>query len=197
MTGMLLQHDRHEAKMSTSISFLELRLEAGELIPVLGSGEIEDVLARALSQPFVRICMQDPEVVDFRVRCGTAELTDSGLDYSLWDEFQSRGASVRLFAWSTSIMRLMGGNSDAVRELLLERSSDWLEFSEGVFSKVEEAPARRALSTRLPSADSRVLIQFHVSPAYADEVLALLRRDSHSEIENEPADQTESGQGPE
>lgn len=60
MTDLLLQRDRHRARMSICISFLELRLEAGELIAVLGSGQTEDVLARALSQPFVRICMQRP-----------------------------------------------------------------------------------------------------------------------------------------
>lgn len=80
-------------------------------------------------------------------------------------------------------MRLMGGNSDAVRALLLERSSNWLEFGGGVFLNVDEAPARRALSTNLPSDDSRVFIQFHVPPAHADEVLALLRKEGNAEVE--------------
>jgi hypothetical protein len=168
--------------MSNSISFLELRLDAGDLFAVLGSGQCEDVLARAVSQPYVRICMRDPEVVRYRVRCGTVELTDRGLDYSPWDDFQHRGATTRLFAWSTSIMRWMGDNSEAIRELLLERDSVWLEVKDGVFSRIGEYPARQALFTGRQNDEPRVLIQFQVPLAHTDEMLAALRKNSDCEL---------------
>src|SRR5688572_12148837 len=132
--------------MSTFVSFLELRLEAGELLAVLGSGLSGEVLSRDVSQPYVRICMRDPEVVDCRVRYGTVELTDAGLDYSDWDEFQSRGASIRLFARSTSLARWIGRNPEVIKELLLERSITWFEFRNGLVSRVGESPARQALA---------------------------------------------------
>jgi hypothetical protein len=164
--------------MSTSVSFFELRLEAGDLQAVLGSGQCEDVLARDLSQPFIRICMRDSKNVSCRVRCGTVELTERGLDYSRWDDFQTRGASIRLFAWSTSVARQIGAQSEAVRRLLSESSSSWLEFSGGLLSAIEESQARRALSTSDPIDENRVYIQLQVPPARAEEILSILRRDS-------------------
>lgn len=170
--------------MNTFVSFLELRLEAGLLLAVLGSGRSGEVLSREISQPYMRICMRDAEVVNCRVRYGTVEQTDAGLDYSDWDEFQSRGASIRLFSWSTSLARWIGRNPEVIKELLLDRSTPWFEFNNGMVSRVGEASARQALASNQSIDDSRMFIEFHVPPAQVDEVLCLLGKnlDSASEI---------------
>jgi hypothetical protein len=122
--------------------------------------------------------MKDPDVVEFRVRCGTAELTENGLDYSKWDDFQYRGASLRLFAWSFPVARWFGGNGEVIRDLLLEHSPTWFEFKDGNVRRIDEAVAQQLLETGDPSEDGQMLIQFHVPLAHTNEVFSLLREEA-------------------
>ena len=161
--------------MDPSISFFELQLTCGDLAVVLGSGECETVLVREVSVPYMRICMRDPEVVDYRVRLGTAELTESGLEYGDWDDFQFRGSSIRLFSWSVSVARWMAENQRTVRDLLQRTQSTWLEYHKGVVSPLGEGVARQVLRT-FPPEDYRVLICVQIPQEDADEFFVLLAR---------------------
>ena len=166
--------------MEPSISFFELQLKGGELLGVLGSGGCNDVLARELPEPNVRICMKDPDVVDFRVRMGTAEVTEEGLKYGDWDTFQSRGASLRLFAWSIPVARWLSENEDAVRVVLHRNDVTWLEYDRDGVSGIDGEVAKQVLRTSSPE-ESRVLIKVQVPRMHVDELLTLLRQQGLAE----------------
>lgn len=161
--------------MDPSISFFELQLTHGDLAGVLGSGECDAVFAREVSAPHVRICMRDPEVVDYRVRLGTAEVTEDGLQYGDWDDFQFRGSSIRLFSWSLSVARWMAVNQRTVRVLLQRTQSTWFEYHEGVVSPLGAGVARQVLRTSPPE-ECHVLICVQIPQADADEFFVLLAK---------------------
>ena len=165
--------------MTRLVSFLELRLRGAELLGVLGSGLLENVLGRKVEGPYVRISMLEPEVVEIRVRCGTAKMTDDGLSYDEWDDFQRRGASTRLFCWGTSITRQIAAEKARIRDLLRENSELWLEYRDGDFSVVEEFCARDALAHELSELADHAFVEFHILPAQADEVLSLIATEEH------------------
>jgi hypothetical protein len=119
--------------------------------------------------------MRDPEVVDYRVRLGTAELTEDGLKYGDWDDFQFRGSSIRLFSWSISVARWMAENQRTVRNLLQRTRSTWLEYHMGVVSPLGEGFARQVLRTSPPE-ECRVLICVQIPQADADEFFEFLAR---------------------
>lgn len=159
--------------MDPSVSFFELQLTRGNLVAVLGSGESEAVLKRELSAPYMRICMRDLEVVSYRVRLGTAELTQDGLKYQDWDDFQFRGSSIRLFSWGCSVARWLADNQRTVRDLLQRTQPTWLEYREGVVSPLGEGVARQVLRTSPPE-ECRVLICVQIPQEDVDEFFVLL-----------------------
>jgi len=166
--------------MDPSVSFFELQLTRGDLAGVLGSGEFEAVLAREVAAPFVRICMRDPEVVDYRVRLGTAEVTEDGLEYGDWDDFQFRGSSIRLFSWGLSVARWMAENQRTMRDLLQRTRSTWLEYHKGIVSPLGEGVARQVLRTSPPE-ECRVLICVQIPQEDADEFFVLLTKQISAE----------------
>lgn len=168
--------------MGPSVSFFELQLGRGYLAGLLGSGESEAVTTREVPAPYMRICMRDPEVVEYRVRLGTAELTEGGLEYGDWDDFQFRGSSIRLFSWSLSIARWMAANQRAVRDLLQRTEATWLEYHKGEVSPLAEGLARQILRA-CPPEEHRVLIRVEIPQADADEFFTLLN-------EQVPADES-------
>jgi len=119
--------------------------------------------------------MRDPEVVDYRVRLGTAELTENGLKYGNWDDFQFRGSSIRLFSWSVSVARWMAENQRTVRELLQRTQSTWLEYHKGGVSPLGEGVARQVLRTSPPD-ECRVVICVQIPEEDADEFFVLLAK---------------------
>jgi len=63
----------------------------------LGAGDASVVLERPLTSPGLQLCVREPERVEFRLRFGTAELTESGIvDLLPTDESERRGV------WSAS-----------------------------------------------------------------------------------------------
>lgn len=159
--------------MVTSVSFFELQLGCGHLAGILGSGEPEAVLAREAPAPYMRICMKDPEVAQYRVRLGTAELTEDGLEYGDWDDFQLRGSSIRSFFWSLSIARWMSANKRTIRDILERTQSTWLEYHNGAVFPLGDVDARQVLRT-CPPEECRVLIRIEIPPSDADEFFTLL-----------------------
>jgi hypothetical protein len=67
--------------MSPQVSYFEFSLRDGELIGHVGSAPAEVILARSETDPSIRICVQEPpaELIALRVKCGVAELAESGL----------------------------------------------------------------------------------------------------------------------
>ena len=161
--------------MDPSVSFFELQLSCGDLAAVLGSGESEAVLAREVAAPYLRICMRDPEVVEYRVRLGTAEIKEDSLAYGDWDDFQFRGSSIRLFSWSLSVARWIAANQRSVRDLLERTQATWLEYHKGVVSPLGEGVARQVLRTCQPE-EGRILIFIRIPRESVDEFFVLLRQ---------------------
>lgn len=166
--------------MEPSVSFFELQLNQGDLAAVLGSGEPEAVFAREVAAPYMRICMRDPEVVDYRVRLGIAEITEDAFAYGDWDDFQFRGSSIRLFSWSLSVARWMAANQRAVRDLLELSQATWLEYYKGVVSPLGEGVARQVLRA-CPPDECRVLIFIQIPQGVADEFFMLLNQQTSTD----------------
>jgi len=160
-------------EMPTFASFLELRLKDGKVHATYGSGPWEKVLAREITEPWLRICMKDPEVVDVRVQCGTAKLEAESISYTDWDEFQLRGSSLRMFAVSTPVVRWLANNSETVRAHITMSKPIWLGIDTSGIFQIERNCAPHALDSSDPSQES-ILIDFNVIPVQMDEMIALL-----------------------
>ena len=159
--------------MGPSVSFFELQLGRGYLSAILGSGESDAVVAREVPVPYMRICMRDPQLVEYRLRLGTAELTDRGLEYRDWDAFQLRGSSIRLYSRSFSVTRWLAANQSAVRTLIRRTEATWLEYAKAAVSPIGVGVARQVLRT-CPPEDCRVFIRVAIPREDADEYFMLL-----------------------
>jgi hypothetical protein len=105
------------------VSFYEI---SSDLAVRLGSGEFDEVLHRNLPNPGIRVCVREPvtQDVEFRMRFGTATLTDEGpVCHIPDDESERRGVWAESFPVAMSAIAWLQSLSLAELEQSISAAS--------------------------------------------------------------------------
>jgi hypothetical protein len=171
--------------MATYVSFFEFSMKNGELFAHLGSGLARDIIDRQLTDPSIRLCMQEPcnEQVNFRAKCGIAEMTPTGpkpLPHN--NEAEARGAWIRLL---TTGPRVIGILNDACQErphntgIEAALRTGWIEIEGGSIKESDLASVCNILAyAKLENPESKVLVRFGGTPDQVRQILSLLKETS-------------------
>lgn len=160
-------------EMGPFVSFYEFRLTGDRLRVSIGSGLAVDVLERAVPSPNFWVCMRDPQDVTWRVRFGTATVTESGIEYQDWSDFELQGSSPRLFTRASQLATWLGTNGDRLRATLAELTGEWAELEGEDLLRISAQEVRQALVAQVQERE-RIFVRFDVAPSLWTEVLEQL-----------------------
>lgn len=163
------------------ISFFELSLRDGQLFAHLGSGPANEIIDRQITDPCIRICVQEPseELVSFRARCGIAELTTDGLKAKPHDdEAEARGAWARLLPIGSHVLATL---SDAWQMCPKDKAMQaalkpgWMEINGDAKKEADIVSVRHSLAkAKLANPEKTVFVRFGGTPDEIAQALSLL-----------------------
>ncbi len=168
--------------MATYVSFYEFSMKNSELFAHLGSGRADDIIDRQLTDPSIRLCVQEPcnEQVHFRIKCGAAEITSAGLAPMPFDnEAEARGAWIRLLPTGCRVFGILNDawhmhpNAEGIEAAL---RTGWIEIESNTLKEANLASARNVLAnTKLSNPEDRVFVRFGGTPEQIRQALSLLK----------------------
>lgn len=167
--------------MKSYVSYCELALEDGKLRARFGSGPAEDIVGRSQTDPSLRICIREPadDSVEFRMRCGIAEMTPMGLvPQFLDDPTERRGAWIGLLSIAIQVWPLLREAFECTNSIQAIKSgiaSGWLEVDENIFRAVESVTATQALTGSVADTKVHVFVRLGGAPGLVTQALELLR----------------------
>lgn len=178
--------------MTEHVSFCELSMETGKLIGRLGSGTADEVLDRSQTDPYIRICVQEPsdKPIQYRATCGRAELTPEGpLPVPPQDPTERRGAWIRIISIGARVEKVLRDawrNCEADPANIPGLNTGWGQLEGQILKEMDPASVRRILSTpHLSASEDRIFVRLGGTSNQLFEALSLLDETMPSDASDE------------
>lgn len=169
--------------MATYVSFFEFSMKNDELFGHLGSGLASDIIDRQITDPSIRLCVQEPcsEQIHFRIKCGIAEIASTGPTPLPHDnKAEARGAWIRIVPLGLRVLEILSdawqGHADVMEAGL---KTGWIEIEAGLTKESDLESARMVLAnSKLSNPENKVFIRFGGTSKQIRQALSLLKKTS-------------------